>query len=71
MMVGDLTYDVHLLDDGRVPGVGHRRRLRASTAMVNQMRRRHPDLVILPAHDPGAALRLAAATGHAPLTRAG
>jgi N-acyl homoserine lactone hydrolase len=71
MMVGDLTYDVHLLDDGHVPGVGRRRRLRASTSMINQMRRRHPDLVILPAHDPGAATRLAAATGHAPLTRAG
>jgi N-acyl homoserine lactone hydrolase len=70
MMVGDLTYDVHLFDDGHVPGVGRHRRLRASTSMIKQMRSRHPDLVILPAHDPGAALRLAAATGQAPLTLA-
>jgi hypothetical protein len=46
---------------GHVPGVGSRRRLRAATAMVNHLRRRHPDLVILPAHDPGAAARLAQA----------
>jgi hypothetical protein len=33
--------------------------------MVNQMRQRHPGLAILPAHDPGAAERLAQATGQA------
>jgi len=65
LMVGDLTYDAHLLECGHVPGVGHRRLLRDATAMVNQMRQRHPDLVILPAHDPGAAGRLAQATGQA------
>jgi N-acyl homoserine lactone hydrolase len=63
LMVGDLTYDVHLLEEGRVPGVGSRRRLRAVTAMVNRLRQVHPDLVILPAHDPGAAGRLAQASG--------
>lgn len=63
LMVGDLTYDAHLLQAGRVPGVGSRRQLRATTAWVNELRQRHPDLVILPAHDPGAAARLAAATG--------
>jgi N-acyl homoserine lactone hydrolase len=68
MMVGDLTYDVHLLENGHVPGVGSRRRLRSSTALINQMRRRHRDLVILPAHDPGAADRLAQATCPAPVT---
>jgi N-acyl homoserine lactone hydrolase len=62
MMVGDLTYDAHLLEAGHVPGVGSRRRLREATAMVNMMRRRYPGLVILPAHDPGAAARLAQAT---------
>ena len=71
MMVGDLTYDVHVLEDGHVPGVGSRHRLRESTAMINQMRRRHSDLAILAAHDPGAADRLEKATGQAPLTRAG
>jgi N-acyl homoserine lactone hydrolase len=62
LMVGDVSYDAHLLAAGHVPGVGSRRRLREATAMVNQMRRQYPDLVILPAHDPGAAARLAQAT---------
>ena len=66
MMVGDLTYDAHLLEAGHVPGVGSRRRLREATAMINTMRQRHPGLVILPAHDPGAASRLTQATGQAP-----
>jgi N-acyl homoserine lactone hydrolase len=66
LMVGDVTYDAHLLEAGHVPGVGNRRRLREATAMVNAMRRQHPGLVILPAHDPGAAGRLAQATGPAP-----
>ena len=65
LMVGDVTYDAHLLECGHVPGVGNRRLLRDATAMVNQMRQRHPGLVILPAHDPGAASRLAQATGQA------
>lgn len=68
LMVGDLTYDVHVLEEGHVPGVGSRRRLRQATAMVNTMRQQMPDLVILPAHDPGAADRLALATGQAPMT---
>jgi hypothetical protein len=34
--------------------------------MINAMRRRNPGLVILPAHDPAAARRLAQATGQAP-----
>jgi glyoxylase-like metal-dependent hydrolase (beta-lactamase superfamily II) len=63
ILVGDLTYDVHVLEDGHVPGVGSRRRLRESTAKVKRMRQRCADLVILPAHDPGAAARLAQATG--------
>jgi N-acyl homoserine lactone hydrolase len=63
IMVGDLSYDAHLFEVGHVPGVGSRRRLRKATAMINMMRQRYPDLVILPAHDPGAAGRLAA-TSH-------
>jgi hypothetical protein len=63
-MVGDLTYDAHLLQDGHVPGVGNRRRLNETTKAINLLRERHPGLVILPAHDPGAASRLA------PVTRA-
>jgi hypothetical protein len=34
--------------------------------MINTLRQQHPGLVILPAHDPGAASRLAQATGQAP-----
>jgi N-acyl homoserine lactone hydrolase len=71
MMVGDLTYDVHLFEHGHVPGVGKRRQLQEATAMVNKMRERMPDLVVLAAHDPGAADRLAQATGQAPLPVAG
>lgn len=33
--------------------------MRAAADMVNALRERLPDLVILPAHDPGAASRLA------------
>jgi len=47
-------------------GDGSRRRLREATAMINTMRQRDPGLAILPAHDPGAASRLAQATGQAP-----
>jgi glyoxylase-like metal-dependent hydrolase (beta-lactamase superfamily II) len=71
MMVGDLTCDVHLFEHGHVPGVGKRRGLQKATAMVNKMRERMPDLVVLPAHDPGSADRLAEATGQAPLSLAG
>jgi N-acyl homoserine lactone hydrolase len=71
MMVGDLTYDIHVFEHGHVPGVGSRRRLREATAMVNKMRERMPDLVVLPAHDPGSADRLAQATGQAPVALAG
>jgi len=66
MMVGDDTYEAHVLEAGHVPGVGNRRHLRQATAMVNQMRQRNPGPAILPAHDPGAADRLAQATGQAP-----
>ncbi len=71
LMVGDLTYDVHVFDDDHVPGVGNRRRLRNTSAMVKSMRRKLPDLVILPAHDPGAADRLTRAVGLAPKARIG
>jgi N-acyl homoserine lactone hydrolase len=71
LMVGDLTYDVHVFEEGHVPGVGIRRRLREATAMVNKLRERMPDLVILPAHDPGAEQRLAQATGQPPVSLAG
>ena len=60
-LVGDLTYEVHLLECGHVPGVGDRRMLRRSTAMLNQLRETIPGLVVLATHDPGAAAVLAEA----------
>jgi N-acyl homoserine lactone hydrolase len=61
LMVGDLTYDDRLLTAGEIPGVGNKRDLRNAVTQVNDLRRRHPGLVVLPAHDPGAADRLARA----------
>jgi len=58
LMVGDLTYGAELLEAGRVPGVGDAAGLRSSSALVLQLKERHPDLVVLPAHDPRAAERL-------------
>jgi glyoxylase-like metal-dependent hydrolase (beta-lactamase superfamily II) len=55
LFVGDLTYDLEKLATGHVPGVGKRRGLLKSTHAVNELRRSHPDLVILAAHDPAAA----------------
>jgi N-acyl homoserine lactone hydrolase len=71
LMVGDLTYDVRLLEQGRVPGVGDRGFLAQTTATVLALRRVLPDLVILPAHDPGAASRLATANGTPPEAQEG
>lgn len=59
LMVGDLTYDHRLLVAGEVPGAGNKRAMRNTAAMVNALRQQHPDLVVLPAHDPTAAHRLA------------
>jgi N-acyl homoserine lactone hydrolase len=61
LMVGDLTYDDELLADGKLPGVGDKRQMRTATRMVNELRQHLPGLVVLPAHDPSAGDRLAAA----------
>ena len=63
LLVGDLTYDVELLAGDHVPGVGDHRGLLASTRAVLGLRKRHPDLVVLAAHDPAASGLLAAAVG--------
>jgi N-acyl homoserine lactone hydrolase len=61
LLVGDLTFGVEHLDREQVPGIGERAPLLATTRLVNQLRASHPDLAVLPAHDPTAAARLAAA----------
>ncbi|MGI8334797.1 N-acyl homoserine lactonase family protein [Actinomadura scrupuli] len=66
LMVGDLTYDDRLLADGKVPGVGHKGQMRTAVQRVNELRTRLPGLVVLPAHDPGAAARLADALDQGP-----
>jgi N-acyl homoserine lactone hydrolase len=60
-LVGDLRYDVQLLDRGQVPGVGNRRLLRRSTLMLNQLRGANPALVVLATHELDAAAALAQA----------
>jgi len=62
LMVGDLTYEVELLEAGRIPGVGDAAGLRKASAMVRELGKRYPGLAVLPAHDPGAAERLRLAT---------
>ena len=62
LFVGDLTYDVRLLEQGRVPGVGNARVLRETTRRVNELVARNPGMVVLAAHDPMAATLLETAT---------
>ena len=59
VLVGDLTYDVALLERLRVPGVGSSRALLGTSAVVNEFVARHPGAVVLAAHDPAAAGLLA------------
>jgi glyoxylase-like metal-dependent hydrolase (beta-lactamase superfamily II) len=58
LLVGDLTYGAELLQRGRLPGVGSRRRLAESTGKILALQQKLPGLVVLPAHDPTAAQRL-------------
>jgi N-acyl homoserine lactone hydrolase len=63
LLVGDVTYEFELLEAGRIPGVGEQDELRMTSSMIRELERRHPGLVILPAHDPGASARLRDADG--------
>jgi N-acyl homoserine lactone hydrolase len=58
LLTGDLTYEAEIMKHGQLPGVGARKRLAESTRQVLALADRFPGLVILPAHDPGAASRL-------------
>lgn len=58
LMVGDVSYEEDLLRRERIPGIGKRKSLLATTRAINALRTEYPDLVILPSHDPGAADRL-------------
>lgn len=66
LFVGDLTYDTERLEQERIPGVGRRAGLIASTRAVNALRTRYPDLLVLAAHDPAAKGHLEEALAGAP-----
>jgi N-acyl homoserine lactone hydrolase len=59
LLVGDLTYGDQLLERDQVGAVGDPEQLRRTYAEVRAMKEHTPDLVILPAHDPTAARKLA------------
>ena len=61
LLVADLTYDASGLAGERIPGVGKRSQLFRTTRMINELRKRYPDLVVLAAHDPAARGLLEAA----------
>lgn len=54
LLVGDLTYDVTLLSQGFVPGVGHRSTLKKTSNWLLELMSSIPELLILAAHDPNA-----------------
>ncbi len=60
LFVGDLTYEIELLRNDQVPGVGDAEQLKASFAKVRELRKALPDLVVLPSHDPSVSDTLAA-----------
>lgn len=61
LFVGDVTYDVEVMRRGGVPGTGETALQRQTTERINALCAAHPDLVVLPAHDPSASRRLAEA----------
>lgn len=63
LLVGDLTYELDLLMNDQVPGLGNVAQLRSSFAKVRALKAALPDLMILPSHDPSAASNLESATG--------
>lgn len=60
LLVGDVTYDPAALVAGRVPGTGATAVQRRTTERINALRSRLPGLVVVAAHDPGAAAAVAA-----------
>ncbi|MEN8145759.1 MAG: MBL fold metallo-hydrolase [Gemmatimonadota bacterium] len=62
LLVGDLCYSTDMLLEDQFPATGDEEQLRETYAKVRALKERIPELIILPAHDPGAAyaLRLAA-----------
>lgn len=65
LLVGDLAYEVPLLDQDVVPGTGDRDTLLASFAKVRALKERLPRLAIVASHDFGAAEAVLRAMGNA------
>ncbi len=64
LFVADLTYEVELLLNDQVPGIGDAKALRASFAKVRGLKEALPELVVLPSHDPSSKELLNAARRH-------
>ncbi len=63
LLVGDLTYEAALLEQGIVPGTGDKETLLASFAKVRRLKERLPGLAIVASHDFSAEKALLRATG--------
>jgi len=63
LLVGDLVYELELLMNDQVPGIGDAVQLRSSFAKVRALKKQLPGLVILPAHDSAAAEAVKEITG--------
>ena len=61
LFVGDLTYELTLLMNDQLPGIGDHAELRSSFAKVRGLKAALPDLVVVPSHDTAAAANVAAA----------
>ena len=66
LFVGDLTYDLELLQRDQMPGIGDHATLKATYAKVRKLKEALPDLVVVPSHDPNAADNVAAAGARLP-----
>ena len=62
LFVGDLCYSQDMLMRDQFPGTGDKEQLRETYAKVRALKERMPELVILPAHDPGGADAVRAAS---------
>lgn len=62
LLVGDLTYETSLLEQGVTPGTGDEETLRSSFEKVRRLKRRLPGLAIVASHDFGAETAIAQAT---------
>lgn len=63
LLVGDLTYEVDLLEQDIVPGTGDRDTLLAAFAKVRRLKQRLTGLVVIASHDFAANAALSRATG--------